>query len=224
MKKILALTLALIMLVSLCACGAKTTDDGTVPSTDNNVESQPVNEDNGASNNTGNATSAALSGKINIINLDDRDSSILRGMRITGNCAGTAEGFNSKESSLDDVRCIFELNEWVEFYPDTDAEYALRVWILKHRDDQEYYNDCKFSDLMPGFVQYCDLHYPADEENPDNWNWGSFYLNKEECEPGYYDFVFTYEGKAIATLLTRFYAENELTVKSDAELEALMHE
>ena len=54
--------------------------------------------------------------------------------------------------------------------------------------------------------------------------WGSFYLNKEECEPGYYDFVFTYEGKAIATLLTRFYNENELTVKSDAELEALMHE
>ena len=54
--------------------------------------------------------------------------------------------------------------------------------------------------------------------------WGSFYLHPEECEPGYYDFVFTYEGKAIATLLTRFYNEDELTVKSDAELEALMHE
>ena len=30
--------------------------------------------------------------------------------------------------------------------------------------------------------------------------------------------------KAIAALLTRFYADGELTVKSDAELEALMHE
>ena len=30
--------------------------------------------------------------------------------------------------------------------------------------------------------------------------------------------------KAIATLLTRFYADGELTDKSDAELEALMHE
>ena len=77
---------------------------------------------------------------------------------------------------------------------------------------------------MPNFANYCDLHYPVDEENPDEYPWGSFYLNKEECEPGYYDFVFTYEGKAIATLLTRFYNENELTVKSDAELEALMHE
>ncbi|MBP5208488.1 MAG: hypothetical protein J6330_08535, partial [Clostridia bacterium] len=110
------------------------------------------------------------------------------------------------------------------FYPDTDKEYALRVWILKHRDDQEYYNTCKFSDLMPNFANYCDLHYPVDEENPDEYQWGSFYLHEDECEPGYYDFVFTYEGKAIATLLTRFYAANELTVKSDAELEALMHE
>ncbi|MBO7399641.1 MAG: hypothetical protein J6U75_00350, partial [Clostridia bacterium] len=150
--------------------------------------------------------------------------SVLRGVTIKGNCAGTADGFNNRESSLTDVRCIFELNEWIEFYPDTDATYGLRVWILKHRDDQEYYNTCKFSDLMPNFANYCDLHYPEDEENPDEWNWGSFYLHEDECEPGYYDFVFTYEGKAIATLLTRFYAANELTVKSDAELEALMHE
>ena len=140
------------------------------------------------------------------------------------NHVGTAEGFNGRESSLTDVRCIFELNEWIEFYPDTDATYGLRVWILKHRDDQEYYNTAKFSDLDPNFANYCDLHYPEDAENPDKWYWGSFYLHSDECEPGYYDFVFTYEGKAIATLLTRFYTENELTVKSDAELEALMHE
>ena len=137
---------------------------------------------------------------------------------------GSNDGINGKESSLTDVRCIFELNEWVYFFPDTDATYGLRVWILKHRDDQEYYNTAKFSELDPNFANYCDLHYPEDAENPDETEWGSFYLNKEECEPGYYDFVFTYEGKAIATLLTRFYNENELTVKSDAELEALMHE
>ena len=41
---------------------------------------------------------------------------------------------------------------------------------------------------------------------------------------GYYDFVFTYEGKAIAALLTRFYAEGDLRAKSDADLEKLMHE
>ncbi len=77
---------------------------------------------------------------------------------------------------------------------------------------------------MPNFAGYCDLHYPEDAGNPDEWYWGSFYLNGEDCEPGYYDFVFTYEGKAIATLLTRFYGEGEISGMTDAELEALMHE
>ena len=214
MKKMLALILALLTLAGLAACG------GT-------GESQPSGgrTGNGGASQGGGQTAEAvkLTGNLNLIELDDRDPSVLRGVIIKGNQVGTAE-FNSRESSLTDVRCIFNLYEWVEFYPDTDKEYALRVWVLKHRDDQEYYNTCKFSDLMPNFASYCDLHYPEDEENPDEWCWGSFYLSPEECEPGYYDFVFTYEGKAIATLLTRFYAENELSDKSDAELEALMHE
>lgn len=200
MKQTLAFILALAMLLGLAACAGKKPQEENTPG------------------------GAKLTGKLNIINLDDRDPSVLRGVTIKGNCAGTADGFNNRESSLTDVRCIFELNEWIEFYPDTDATYGLRVWILKHRDDQEYYNKAKFSDLDPNFANYCDLHYPEDAENPDDYQWGSFYLHEDECEPGYYDFVFTYEGKAIATLLTRFYAANELTVKSDAELEAMMRE
>ena len=232
MKKIISFVLVLLMIVSLVACGnggnSGNNTDTTADSAGENQPSQNGSGDeseNGETSQSGNtAEKAKLTGALKLIELDDRDPSVLRGVVIKGNQAGTTDGFNSKESSLTDVRCIFELNEWIEFYPDTDKEFALRVWILKHRDDQEYYNTCKFSDLMPNFASYCDLHYPADEENPDEWNWGSFYLNKEECEPGYYDFVFTYEGKAIATLLTRFYGENELAVKSDAELEKLMRE
>ena len=228
MKKILIIVLILSMLVGIAACkgnnpggtGAVTTDAGKVDS-----GAFGSGSGNGTTAQSGgDAEPAKLTGKLNIINLDDRDPSVLRGVAITGNHVGTADGFNGRESSLTDVRCIFEMNEWVYFYPDTDATYGLRVWILKHRDDQEYYNTAKFSDLDPNFANYCDLHYPEDAENPDETEWGSFYLHPEECEPGYYDFVFTYEGKAIATLLTRFYNENELTVKSDAELEALMHE
>ena len=228
MKKIFTIMLALIMIFSLVACKTTTNNQGNNGTNPGNQQGNntPGGQGSDNGNNQGDNTpdGAKLTGKLNLIELDDRDPSVLRGVTIKGNCAGTADGFNNKEKSLTDVRCIFELYEWVEFYPDTDKEYALRVWILKHRDDQEYYNTCKFSDLMPNFANYCDLHYPADEENPDEWQWGSFYLNKDECEPGYYDFVFTYEGKAIATLLTRFYAESELTAKSDAELEALMHE
>lgn len=233
MKKILVLVLALFLFASLIACKDNNSGNSSATNAPTNHagENQPSgnqsgNQSDSGSNaqNAGNAESAKLSGKLSIINLEDRDPSILRGIRICGNRAGTSEGINGKEASLTDVRCVFELNEWVEFYPDTDAEYYLRVWVLKHRDDMEYYNTCKFTDLMPNFATYCDLHYPVDEENPDEYQWGSFYLNADDCEPGYYDFVFTYEGKAIAVLQTRFYKAGELSSKSDAELEKLMRE
>lgn len=233
-QRIICLLLAALMIITLTACGkgndtskpsdaGQTTEQGQTQGTDN---SQGNNNSETGGNQSGDQmiVPAKLTGKLNLIELDDRDPSILRGVRIMGNQFGTQEDINGKESSLTDVRCIFALNEWTEFYPDTDAEYYLRVWILKHRDDHEYYKTCKFSDLMPEFVTYCDLHYPVDEENPDEYTWGSFYLNPDEYEPGYYDFVFTYEGKAIATLVTRYYKEGELDDKSGTELEALMHE
>ena len=163
------------------------------------------------------AQESMLPGKLYFFNLEDRDPSILRGVTISGNCAGSLE-FNSKEKGTDGIRCIFELSEWVEFYPDTDAEYGIKVWILKHQEDQSIYETTKFSDLMPGFCNYCDLH--KDEDNEDA-TWGSFYLNYEEFQPGYYDFVFVYDGKAIAKMITYFYANDALSGKSDAELEKL---
>ena len=229
MKRLFALLITIIMVASLAACGTNNSNTNENNSTNPPASSTGDNQQSGNESGNGNTTqsgnnaeAAKLTGKMNIIDLDDRDPSVLRGVAIKGNHAGSYDGINGKESSLTDVRCIFELNEWVSFYPDTDATYGLRVWILKHRDDQEYYNTARFSDLDPNFASYCDLHYPEDADNPDETEWGSFYLNKEECEPGYYDFVFTYEGKAIATLLTRFYKEDELTVKSDAELEDLI--
>ncbi len=239
-KGLICLSLAMMMAFSLAACGKKddsSTSSGAGQSTEqsqsNGTDSSQVTDSSQGNNSseTGGDQSgdqlivpAKLTGTLNLIEMDDRDPSILRGVRICGNQFGTQEDINGKDSSLTDVRCVFALNEWIEFYPDTDAEYYLRVWVLKHRDDHEYYKTCKFSDLMPEFATYCDLHYPADAENPAEYYWGSFYLNPAECEPGYYDFVFTYEGKAIATFVTRFYKDGELNDKSGTELEALMHE
>lgn len=227
MKRIVAIILAAIMVLVLASCGnsgnkgnTDTTNKGTTTTTNSTGDKDTTKTTETSENPSG----AKLTASLNVINLDDRDPSILRGVRIAGNSVGKATGINGKEFSLTDVRCIFELDEWIEFYPDTDATYGLRVWILKHRDDQSYYNTCKFSDLMPNFANYCDLHYPEDAENPDDWYWGNFYLHHEDCETGYYDFVFTYEGKAIAVLTTRFYKVGEISGKSDAELEALMHE
>ncbi len=229
MKRILTIFLALLMIVSLAACGKTGNDisgrgNSTSEATAGNDPGSGSASDSGGQSGDSNPEGAKLTGKLTLIDLDDRDPSILRGVRIKGLSVGSEQDINGKDSSLTDVRCVFELDEWIEFYPDTDAQYYLRVWVLKHRDDQEYYNKCKFSDLMPNFAAYCDLHYPVDEEKPDEWYWGNFYLNHEEQAAGYYDFVFTYEGKAIAVLQTRFYNSGEIKARSGAELEALMHE
>ena len=165
----------------------------------------------------------AADGKIEFIELGDRDPSVLKGLRIIGNSVGSADDINGKASSLTDVRCIFEFYEWIEFYPDMNPECELSVYVIEHREDQEFYNDCKFSEDMPGFVSICDLRYPTDADNPAEWYWGNLYLSPDENAAGFYDFVFVYEGKAIATLLTRFYNETELSDRSGVELEELMH-
>lgn len=233
-KSLLCLFLASVMIFTLTACGGNggsdASDAGQASGQAQPADSGAAQTENGAEDGSGAAGGQAaepakLSGKISIFDLPDRDASILRGVKIIGASFGSIEDINGKESSLTDVRCIFEMNEWVSFFPDTDATYGLRVWILTHRDDQEYYADCKFSDLMPGFASYCDLRYPEDLDTPDESSWGDFYLNPDDCEPGYYDFVFTYEGKAIGVLLTRFYTEQDgLRDLSGPELEALMHE
>ena len=231
-KRFFCMLLTALMILTLAACGK---DNGTTKTANADQTAQQStttdkskddagSEANGAQSGYKLTVPAKLTGKLNLIELDDRDPSVLRGIKTLGNCVGSEEGINGKDPSLDDVRCIFTLNEWVEFYPDTDKESGIRVWILKHRDDHEYYADCKFSDLMPDFATYCDLHYPEDADDPLEWYWGNFYLFGEEQEAGYYDFVFTYDGKAIATLVTRFYNEGELDGKSDSELETLMHE
>lgn len=237
MKKILTVALALLMVTGLTACGnagnnnsssqgSSTSANSTVDNSqsgESSESSQSGDSSEGSQSGDTAPEAAKLTAKLELISLDDRDPSVLRGVSIAGNQVGSTE-FNNRKPALEDVRCIFALSEWVEFYPDTDAKSGLRVWVLKHRDDQEYYNTCTFSDLMPGFANYCDLHYPEDAEDPATACWGSFYLHHEEQEPGYYDFVFTCEGKAIGVLLTRFYNHDDISDKSDEALEALMHE
>ena len=235
-SKLVCGLMVIAMTLSLVACGK--TESGSQGGSGNQggsgaqvAGSNSAGSDSGQAGNTeGNGGNAAgveakesmLPGKLYFFNLEDRDPSVLRGVKICGNVCGSTEFNVSREKGTDGIRCIFQMNEWVEFYPDTDATYGIKVWILEHREDQKSYETTQFSDLMPGFVQYCDLRYPEDEENPDEWQWGSFYLNPDDCKPGYYDFVFVYEGKAIAKMITYFYADGEIQNKSDADLEKLM--
>ncbi len=194
MKRFILLTLALTMLLTLAACGKGSSGAAGANGTD----------------------AAMLPGKLAYINLKDGDKPVIRGLFLAGNQAGSTE-FNTGDPATEGIRCIFELNEWVEIYLDSDIKEGLQVWVFEHKKDQSFYADAQFSDETPGFKTVCDL---AKEEV---WGmWASFYLNTDDTEPGLYDLVFTYKGKAVASFLTRFYKIGDLGAKTDEELKALM--
>ena len=92
--------------------------------------------------------------------------------------------------------------------------------IPEAKNDQGFYLKNALNDETDGYCQTCELNKDPDAEEPCSW--GSFYLQPEEWNPGYYDFVFLNKNKVFATMLTRFYKPDELLEKSDSELEKLM--
>jgi hypothetical protein len=205
----------------LASCGGSQNQNSTTDSANNSA----TNTDGStASNNSGNATKAdaqkaMIPGKLNFVNLKDGEQPVMTALTLKGNKAGSSK-WNDRKPATEGIRCIFNLNEWIEFYPVTNAEYGIKVWIIKHKDDQSYYLKNKMRDITPGFVQGGDIRKDPDAEEGSPW--GSMYVNPDNAEPGYYDFVFTYEDNVFATMLTKFYKENELDNKSDDELTDLM--
>jgi len=207
--------------ILLASCGGSQNQNSTTDSANN---SATTTDGSTASNNSSNDTKAdaqkaMIPGKLNFVNLKDGEQPVMTALTLKGNQVGSAE-WNDRKPATEGIRCIFNLNEWIEFYPVTNAEYGIKVWIIKHKDDQSYYLKNKMRDITPGFVQGGDIRKDPDAEEGSPW--GSMYVNPENAEPGYYDFVFTYEDKVFATMLTKFYKVDELDRKSDDELTDLM--
>ena len=220
MKKFIALALAILTLTCLAACGSTADNGGEGKDTeavtaDAGEATAEVGSDTAGAPDTSDkedAEKAGLTGKL--VFIDPDGEKIIRGLSLSGNRSGTAE-FNSKEPATEGIRCVFELSEYVCVTPDTD-ETRMSVYVFKHREDQSSYEKIDLSD--PG--DECVTVFES--ERDEDGYWGEFYLNPDE-EPGYYDFVFAVENKAVASLLTRFYPMGELEGKTDAELEELMH-
>ena len=160
-------------------------------------------------------------GKLYLMNLKDGEQPIMTGLTLFGNRCGSND-FNNKPYAAEGIRSVFELDEWIEFHPQTSAETGIKVMVFKHKADQGFYPKNTLNDETPGYILECELNKDPDAE--ENSHWGSFYLHPEEAEPGYYDFVFIYNNKVFATMLTRFYKPNELLEKKDSDLEKLMKE
>lgn len=227
MKKVGAVVLAAACMFSAAGCSKKKDekkDNNDTKVTDKAKDDAKAAED--SKETEGGSESASVDnvripGKLYFINTDNADIQVMTKLTLSGNQFGSSE-FNSKAPSTEGIRSGFALNEWVEFYPEASADNGITVYVLEHREDQASYVTTQYGDQMPGFVTYVKLYHNV-EEDPEG-TWGSFYLNPDEWKPGYYDFVFTYEGKAFATMLTYFFAEGDLEGKTDAELEKIVKE
>ena len=168
-----------------------------------------------------NAENSMELGKLYFVNLKEGEQSIMTGLRLFGNRCGS-DDFNKKPYAVEGIRSVFELDEWIEFYPQTNAKTGIKVMVFKHKADQGFYLKNTLNDETPDYIQELDIKIEPDAEETSNW--GSFYLHPEEVEPGYYDFVFIYDNKVFAIMLTRFYKVDELYEKADSDLEKLMKE
>ena len=221
MKKIIAIILVIFTLACLAACGSTVDKGGKGNDTKaESAKAEDATADAGSdtagmpeTSDKKDAENAGLTGKL--VFIDPDGEKIIRGLSLSGNRSGTAE-FNSKEPATEEIRCIFELNEYVGIVLDTE-QGTVSVYVLKHRDDQSSYGSYEERELcdLDDFVTLGDL------ELEEDGSWGEFYVNPEDAEPGYYDLVFVADGKFVS-LVVRFYGEGELSGKTDAELEKLM--
>lgn len=157
-------------------------------------------------------------GKLCFVNIEEGEQPVMTALSLFGDRCGS-EVFNNKPYAAEGIRSVFELDEWIEFHPQASAGSGIKVMVFRHKEDQGFYRKNALNDETPGYVLECELNKDPDEET---YHWGSFYLHPEEVDPGYYDFVFIYGDKVFATMLTRFYQRDEISDKSDSDLEQLM--
>ena len=158
-------------------------------------------------------------GKLYFVNLKEGEQPVMTALSLFGNRCGS-ENFNHKPHATEGIRSVFELDEWIEFHPKSNAKSGITVMVFIHKEDQGFYLKNSLNDKTPGYIQELALNKDPDEDETSDW--GSFYLHPEETTPGYYDFVFIYKNKVFATMLTHFFKQEEIYEKSDAELEEMM--
>ena len=221
--------IAILLVAGLTTLSTACFNNGAKTKTANLYDDTTINSEKSIDGNSvANSTSANLQevkdtmvlGKLYFVNLKEDEQPVMTALSLNGDRCGTGD-FNHKPYATEGIRSVFELNEWIEFNPQATAASGIKVMVFKHQADQGFYLKNSLNDETPGYVLACDLNKDPDDET---FHWGSFYLHPEEVEPGYYDFVFIFNNKVFATMLTRFFQEEEIQGKPDSELEKLMSE
>ena len=219
MKKLIALIISATMLLSLSACNK---GKGTPAPANATTKAAAAGEGAGGNTdatkkNTDAGAIVLLPGELYQFDKDADGGPVIKGLTVKGNQVGTAE-FNAKDPDVKGIRCIFQLNEWVEFYPDTTVNDGLWVYVYKHADDAKVYTDMGFTEEDTKVLATCTLEKPEEAD----YQWGALYVKPEDAQPGVYDIVFVKDGKAVAVMEAKFFDGLSLQDKSDDELRAMM--
>lgn len=219
MKKILALIISATMLLSLSSCNSS---KATSTSAKETTKAAAAGEGAGGNTDATKKNSDAgaivlLPGELYQFDKDADGGPVIKGLTLKGNQYGSAE-FNDKAPDVKGIRCIFALNEWVEFHPDTSVNDGLWVYVYKHADDAKVYTDMGFTEEDTKVLAVCNLSRPEEA----GYQWGALYLNPDSAQPGVYDIVIVKDGKAVAVMKANFAKENSLGDKSDDDLRAMM--
>ncbi|MBQ7643534.1 MAG: hypothetical protein IJS84_00725 [Spirochaetales bacterium] len=139
---------------------------------------------------------------------------VIRGIYLSGNQTLNAGVI---EPAAENISFIFNLNEWIYIYPDTDKTEGISIRVAKHADDFSVYTK---SFIEEGeFLAYADLYKPEDP----NFEWGSFYVYQEE-DPGFYDIIFinSEDNTPLAVIVIDLFKEQELSKYSLEQLQQIM--
>ena len=222
MKRVVAFVIACAMSLALFGCGKS---NGTSTSDKETTKNTVAGEDNGGGGNT-DATNntkpdagaiVLLPGELYQFDKDAADGPVIKGLTLKGNQCGTSE-FNAKDPDVKGIRCIFQMNEWAEIYLNSAVAEGLWVYVYKHADDAKVYMDMAYTEEDTKVAATCTLTKPEEEEA----QWGAFYLNPDDADPGVYDIVFVKGGKAVAVIKALFVKESSIEDKSDDDLRAMM--
>lgn len=218
-KRVLAIVLTIAIATTAIACSKKDNKAATSGASDKPAveeSEETANSDKTAQNGAGATDVREMLGRLYILNADQQDATITA-VKLIGNRVGSDEDINGLEPSSDNIRCIFEMNEWIGIYPvtDIDAE-GFRIFIFPHENDFSAYTSTYLSDHAYAANGY----FQNNEDIPGVKYYTEAYIDSQYNPAGYYDIVFFKVDQPIAVVPVKVYAEGELDNATD--LKAVM--
>ena len=132
------------------------------------------------------------------------DKSAVTALKIEGE---HANGLRDRQPSTTGIYSIFELEEWVEFYPVGDAE-VIDIYYFTY-DEKADYSKRDAQWLDDNGRHFTRLYNQKNESFPDGY-WGASYFDPD-MGTGYFDFVLATEEKAVAVMTVQVFEEGELS-------------